>query len=86
MFSYIFKNLNILDLPFVYAKINLFFFLHTQVFKNKFSNQIMYFIEHMASLRFKKVQVFFAKKDYELFYIYFVRHILVLSILLLLFI
>ena len=86
MFSYLFKNLNILDLPFIYAKINLWFFLNVHVFKHKFSNHIMYFIEHMSSLKFKTLKVFYTKNNYELFYFYFLRYIFILFIALFLFI
>jgi len=86
MFSYVYKHLNTTDLPFIYAKANLWFFLYTQVFKSKFSNQMMYFVEHIASLKFKKVKVFFSKRDYETFYIYFLRYLTLISLLLLLFI
>jgi len=80
MFSYIFKSLNIVDLPFIYAKANLWFFLHVQVFKHKFSNHIIYLAEIMSSLKFKTLKVFFVKKSYEIFLLNFIKYILFILI------
>lgn len=86
MFSYLFKSLNIVDLPFIYAKANLWFFLNVQVFKNKFSNHIMFLVEQMSSLKFKTIKVFYFKTNFENFYYMFFKYILILLILLLIFI
>jgi len=86
MFSYLFKNLNIVDLPFIYAKVNLFFFLNVQVFKNKFSNHIMFFIENLSALKFKTLKVFYLKKSFESFFFIYLKYILLLITLLLIFI
>ena len=67
MFSYIFKYLNIIALPFIYAKVNLWFCSHFQVFKHKFSNHIIYLAEIISSLKFKTLKIFFINKLYKIF-------------------
>jgi len=66
MFSYIFIYLNIVDLPFIYVKVNLWFCLYFQVFKHKFSNHIIYLVKIISSLNFKTLKIFFINKLYEI--------------------
>ena len=68
MFNFVFHNLNTVCKPSLLAKINLWFFVDAQVFKNKFNNHIMYFIENMSNLKVKTIKVYFHFSEFEAFY------------------
>ena len=58
MLKFIFNSLSNTLTPSILLKINLFFFLNIQIFKNKFNSNIVYFIDHMSNLKFKKIKIF----------------------------
>jgi len=81
MLSFIFNSLNQTTTPSVMIRLNLWFFLNVQVFKNKFSSIITYFLENMSSLKFKKIKIYYYVYNFENFYFIFFKLLLILIIL-----
>ncbi len=74
MFNFLMKNFSTIHTPSILVKINVWFFLNTQIFKNRFNNYIIYFIEHMSNLNFKIIKVYYEKNNFELFFSYFLSY------------
>ena len=71
MLKFIFNSLNNTLTPSILSKINLFFFLNVQIFRNKFESNILYFIENMSNLKFKKIKIFYTLTNFEIFNFFF---------------
>jgi hypothetical protein len=83
MLKFIFNSLNNTLTPSILVKINLFFFLNIQIFKNKFNSNILYFIENMSNLKFKKIKIFWNFSSFEIFNFYFNKNIFLIFLLML---
>jgi hypothetical protein len=83
MLKFIFNSLNNTLTPSILVKINLFFFLNIQIFKNKFNSNILYFIENMSNLKFKKIKIFWNFSSFEIFNFYFIKNIFLIFLLML---
>lgn len=81
MLKFIFNSLNNTLTPSILIKINLFFFLNIQIFKNKFNSNILYFIENMSNLKFKKIKIFWNLSNFESFNLNFSKNIFLLFII-----
>lgn len=68
MFNFIYTNLNSVNKPSLLSKINLWFFANNIFLKNKYSNNIIYFIEHMSNLKLKAIKVYWDLSNFELFF------------------
>ena len=82
MFNFIFNNLNTISKPSLLFKINLWCFTNVSFFKNKFTNNILYFIEHFSNLKLKSIKLYYDFSDFEYFYNFFIKNIFFIILLL----
>ena len=76
MFNFLMKNFSTIHTPSIFIKINVWFFLNVQLFKNRFNNYIIYFIEYMSNLNFKSIKIYYEKNNFEVFFLYFIFYII----------
>ena len=85
MLKFIFNSLNNTLTPSILIKINLFFFLNSQIFKNKLNSNILYFIDSMSNLKFKNIKIFSKFENFENFNLFFNKNIFILFFFLIIF-
>ena len=78
MLKFIFNSLNNTLTPSILSKVNLFFFLNIQIFRNKFDTNILYFIHNMSNLKFKKIKIFSSQSNFEAFNYYFFKKVVII--------
>jgi len=79
LFNFIYYNTNTVSKPSILFKVNLWFFVNVQYFKNKFSNSIVFFIENMSNLKIKSIKIYFEISDFEMFYFSFLKYLALLA-------
>jgi hypothetical protein len=80
MFNFIYSNLNSVNKPSLISKVNIWFFLNNIFLKNKYSNNIIYFLEHMSNLKFKSIKVYWDLSNFEVFFSFFIKYVLLILI------